>query len=1370
FEQALERTEEPRVRARFLQRMAEIWEGPQQNALQAFDCHRRAFRLDPRCERSATELSRLAPAIDGGWEACLQLFAETAEQIQAMDVEVALRRRCLRILEEELHDASRFIPHLLRLWQLDEASEDELRKLSARLREEEEWEQLLRVHQSVLARTSDPERRLARLFQIAVLQERCFADPKATLATLREIQREDPGNIEALRALTRVHMAMGSWEQAIASLEEEAERLVERGAAHALGLQIAQIWERQLSRPDKAARRLMSILAQDPDHAAAFTELEALHLREGSWEDLLDLLEQTVERARTREQRLAYLDRMAQIAWERFENRKRAVRYLTRILEEDPSNAAALDRMSAHLREERRWGDLLDVLERQAAHCADPQRSFRLLLETGEIYEQQLFSRRKAIQAYERALRLAPREEQVLEPLDRLYTEEEDWAGCVRVRRQRAQLAAGTTQLGSRLLAQAEVELEHLGEEEAAETTLRRALDADFTLQAELARWRERFASHKRRKAVQVLLAVEEASTGSAEHRAALLCEMGRLAEAAQDQATALQRYRRALEARPGHLTALAALTSLHRARGDWQEVDLYLGRTVRLLDGEARTPSGQAGLPAEAVQSPSILAEHYLDWARVALRLGERGQAIARLTHALELFQGYRPALKALADLYFEDALWEAAEGSYRQLLEGVASVPPGEASTWSFRLGRALEAQDRLLEAVQSFRETLRLNAEHPEAQEHLLGCLERSEAWEEAARTLERLAARAQDPVRRHELLLALSNVLEEKLGRQEAALTRLEEAHRIDPLEPHALRRLLAILQHRGEHARVIGLAGDLAQVTGDPEEAHRLHLLRGRLLLDQLRRPDAAAEAFRRALESRPRDSEAVEGLVTALAAHQTWGEQARLLEEHVAQLDATAEPVPASIMLRLASLLQDQLQRRDEALQLLDRAAAAYPDHVGVHRERAALLETQPGREAEVVAHLEHALELDFNRIDTHHRLLAALLRNGEQGRAFAHAEIMSFLQLCNEDEARLLQKLRPFSPADEPRLAAWLDSPLLADPELLGPLRLLLDELLCLAPELFLLDNEALRVRAAQRLEPESQHSLSLRSAELQVSLGLAGRSLFVHQGGKRLVEPMATDPPALLVGDALIRGLFRKEQRFYLGRGLALTVRPMILARALTSEEGEALLALLGQEPLAVPQQLELRWATLHERLAGAGDLRERLTELARAAGTGAFIAWQEAVERWACRVATILAGDLGVALKALRAEFDGDRRRALREVDGLLELTRRSELARDLLGWVRSPRYPALLEELGRLEPAARPQAGEELLRAAAVPAPEAAEVAAEPAPVSAAEPAPAPVSAAEPAPAPVSAAEPAPAPVSAAEPAPAPVSAAEPAPAP
>lgn len=1286
YGQAVARAQEPRVKARFVLRLAQITEGPLADPLQAFDHYRAAFRLDPRSERPVKELQRLAEHVDGGWEALLQLFSAAANQEPSVEVEAGLRRRCLRILEEQPRDADEATPHLIRLWLLDEASEDELRRLAGRLREEEAWDQLLRVHQSVLARTLDPERRAARLFQIADIQERHDEDPRATISTLRMVLKEQPGNLQALRTLSRIHLAHAHWEQALRCMEEQTP-LLPPDEARALGARIAAIWDKELGRPDRAARRLLRVIEEHPAHPRAFQELEGLYEREGNWEDLLDLLQTSLERSTEREQRLSLLWKMAHVAWDRFDNRKRAVRCLTLILVEDPTNGPALERMAAFYRDERRWGDLLDVLERQTSAAAEAETAATFVIEIGHIHEGKLFSRKRAIEAFERAVALTPRNQEPLVALDRLYEEVEEFERCAQVRQLRAEAATGTPEQGRLLLQWARLLLGPLADPQAAEQPLRRALELDPSLGEELDALRARLVGQKGRDARLVLLRVQEPQARTPAERATLLCEMGRIEEECGRSEAAFAHYRRALEARPDHLPALAALNSLHRAAGDWAEVDRCIARLVGLLGDRAATEGASdaesAGEPAGA-----DLGELYLDWARVALLLEDRGRAVARLEQALEVDPSNHAARRALADLHYEDEHWEAAERYYAALLSAPdPDAPDALVATWLFRVARAQEESGRHDEAAASLREVVQLDPDHAEAHRRLIHCLSAQGAWEETAAVLERLVTRTRDPGARYDLLTELGVLLHHRLGRGEAAQARLEEAHRLDPADPRALRPLLEILSGSRDHHRVIALADALAKASDDPEETRRLHCLRGRLFLEELHRLDEAAEAFRRALEVFPRDSEAVEGLVRSLEPHGEWEELAAIFADHVAALDQAAEPVPVSILLRLGRILHEHLDRHAPAMAVLDRALQQHPDHDDVHVARASLLEAMPSRQAEAVRELEYALELRPERLDVQHRLVNLLRGAGAAGRAYGYAEVVAFVRATTEEEQAFVGSMqRRMRPVEQLELGAVLLDPAVADAPLRGPVPEILSTLLEARPGLFHKDLMSLGIRRRDRMDQDRNHSLSLRFGEAQRALGLEGRALYVRAWGERGVEPLPCAPPAVAVGEALVRGLFRREQRFYLGRGLALTVVPHFLARSLDSTSGEALLRAVrcDDEPSS---EAEAVWRDALRPVLADQDLAATLRERAAECVAGAYFAWQEAAERWACRLAMVLAGDLGVALKGLRWELAGDQRRALREVQGLLDLQRRSSLARDLVAWVRSARYGAFLELSGR-----------------------------------------------------------------------------------
>ncbi len=1255
----------PRLRARFLVRRAELQERFGEDPEGAFRLYQEAFLADPRADRPVTELSRLAPTVEGGWEELLGLLEDAADHAGTIELEAALRRSCLMILEQELHRPEGTTGHLERLWEIEEATEDELTRLAGRLTDEGQWRTLLELLATMAARGTE-EQRQARLFRMAEIQERELGDLQGAVKTLRQVVEEHPGHREAMERLVGLYSKLGDWERVVDTLETMASAADAPEEADALGIRIAWIWARELARPTRAIRRLRLVLQRRPDHQAAFEALDTLLTQEGRWDDLYELLETRLDLPGiTKEERLALLDRMASIAWERFGNRKRALRCLNRMVREDPGNLAALEKMASHLEAEARWGDLMVVLEDLASRAKDQSEAAARYLEMGKIQEEKLLSRWRAVQAYHEAARLAPEDPRPLEALDRLYEELEEWEALAEVREARVKLLHGSSQEGPLLLELARVQLEHLRDEPAAVGSLGRALALAPELASRVEAWRSRYTTRKDRRSLLALLAVEKASTTDPVRAADLLCEMGRIARDTGDKDRALEHYTEALALRPDHVQALWAICAIHRSRGSWAEVDHNMDRLVRLLS--ARASEGRGDQEDQEVRTwLERLDEIYVDWARVALLMGERAKATARLSHALELAPGNQAARRLLADIHFEDGHWEAAAMAYGELLQAQGTGPK-ERATYLFRMGKAQVRLGRFSEAVTNLQACVLKDPDNHEARELVVESLERLQAWKEAVSELERLVSRTTDAQDRYRLLVRLATLLHQRLGRDNAAIVRLEEAHRLAPGDPTALRMILDISGPSGDPHHLIEVADALLQITDDRAEAFRLHMLRGRLFLEELHRLDEAAEAFRRAMDLDPLASDAVQGLAKALEPNGQWEELAGMLREHMEALGSKGAAPPMEVGLHLAELLVDHLGRPEEALGILADMEAHHGESAELHRLAATALDAVGRAPEEIMAALERALELDPMHLATRHRLFEVAMAAGDRTRALAQALILGFVRAATDEERGVLERIEDIKPDG---LADLLGSDLLADPPLSGPVDELMD---ALVREL------ALPEPSGERLEDNPHHSLAKRFQEVERLLGMDGMALWVSEQPGRDVLPVPGR--GLVVGRGLLQGLFRREQRFYLARGLAGSLRGRALAWVLDPEEGQALLDFLaapGPEAQAPPRLEHLP----AERLQA---LLDSLGELARAAPEGSFHTWRHGVLAWALRLAVVASGDLGVALKALRLETGAFPKAALREAAGLGELLARSALARDLISWMSSPRYAALLTKL-------------------------------------------------------------------------------------
>src|SRR5690606_4268777 len=186
------------------------------------------------------------------------------------------------------------------------------------------------------------------------------------------------------------------------------------------------------------------------------------------------------------------------------------------------------------------------------------------------------------------------------------------------------------------------------------------------------------------------------------------------------------------------------------------------------------------------------------------------------------------------------------------------------------------------------------------------------------------LEQRATAAEDTADKVEFLIRVGTVYEDELGQ-------LDDAHRayrrvFDEQEPDnreaitALERILIAKESWEELLQVYNRQLELA--IGDTEEAE-IRAKMARLSLQHLGDLEAATEGWRRVLELRGEDGEALQGLADLYEHQEQWAELADVLERHYDIAETDEERVLA--LSRRAKLADQQLGRLDEALDTWQR-------------------------------------------------------------------------------------------------------------------------------------------------------------------------------------------------------------------------------------------------------------------------------------------------------------------------------------------------------------------------------------------------------------------------------------------------------------
>ncbi len=144
---------------------------------------------------------------------------------------------------------------------------------------------------------------------------------------------------------------------------------------------------------------------------------------------------------------------------------------LRRAIELDGANRAAHVALAETFRKSQKWADLADTLRAHAEIEQDVKIKVDLLCGLGDLYESQLASSAKAIEAYQQAADADESSDDALAALERLYRRDERWANLAKVMDRRAEIsheAGDTNRAGAIRSELAKLRADKLGDLEGA--------------------------------------------------------------------------------------------------------------------------------------------------------------------------------------------------------------------------------------------------------------------------------------------------------------------------------------------------------------------------------------------------------------------------------------------------------------------------------------------------------------------------------------------------------------------------------------------------------------------------------------------------------------------------------------------------------------------------------------------------------------------------------------------------------------------------------------------------------------------------------------------------------------------------------------
>ncbi|MGB3052344.1 MAG: tetratricopeptide repeat protein [Polyangiales bacterium] len=1307
LEALTEATDDEAEKLTYTQRIARLYEEELRDVDQAITWHERAVELDPTSLSSLQALSLLY-RIRGAWPKLVEMCLQEARYTTDAERRADSHARAGEIYETRLNAIDDAIEHYHRSLNAMPDHPTAFKALTRLLSDVQKPKELIQLYENALDRASG-SRAVSYLLKIAQIYEDTLDEPALAAQTYKRVLQQDSAHLTAVQAWQRSAERAHRPRELLEALDYEIELTVERDRLVALLHRAGEVLDEHLDDRDAAIARYRRALDKDPRHVPTLSSLGRLYYAAGRWNDLLEVYGQELRLTPSKHRRVALLQKMAEISRDRLGSDDDALRYHREAIKVDPSHAPSLQELARQLRERGDWADLVDVLELQLRNSSSVRIRARAAFLLGQVYEEHLEDRTKAMTAYEAAISADASYRPAVDALARVRAEEHDWTHLLSDLERELKLSEEPTQRIALFARKAQV-LERQDKHRQAIQAWEQVLGIDPANLGALLALEQLYRQVGAWQSLCAVYATQAEVLEDPSGRVAALYELARLLEhqGLGEYDDIVGAYRRVLEVAPSDLGALLELERLALGRGDAEllgEVDSLIARSAedpavaaahraRLaeqVEGQEDTQAieqfraasiadpyhiGAArGLTrvaeetddptalvdalrreAEAERDAKAASELYVQSALVRLeRIGDHDGARRDFEQALELWPDSTEAAEGLVDVLTIDAAWSSLVDRLSQAASSARSVDRASALWLAVARVQSTEL-DELPAAIRTLQRVLKVQPRNLDALERLAQHFAATQSWHEAVATMEQLLAAAPGSSRLRRVVLDVARLYRERLDMPEKALRHVEAALATEPADPAALQELSLIHEALGQLPQALEVTRHLLDTSEGREQGDAL------VRLGQLEHATGHSEnaklALQRAVVLEGPGSDAARTLESLCTSPSDWRAYADALHEHRAKDDLGR----VTTTLEVARVLSDHCRDEQAAIDALRGGLEEGVGNADLRRELAARLRAR-GEQAEAVEQLQAVLAEEPMREEIWRELAITYQADGRAREARIASLPLLQMGVNDETDDARISAVEPWPARVRPRslrgsILEQLGTPRAEDAATGALLAALSPALAKLYPP----DLQSYGLVTRDRLPTEANHPLREIANHLAAAFDIRSFDLFLHRVRNRGITIEFGAHPAMLV-PAIIMEKDAQTQTFMLAQPMTQIARGYHAIDKLTPRELDVLLASAARivkpdfgSGLTNEEFLDEQTRRLQRAIPRRDRKLVRDAALAYSqAKRVKFDRWVHAAQRTAIRAALLLCDDLDPLVQDVRSLIAPEREAEGETFDG-------------------------------------------------------------------------------------------------------------------
>lgn len=859
---------------------------------------------------------------------------------------VHMMQRIAEIAEERAADHDRAYVWVQRALLEDPSNEQTLAEVERLGSVLDHWAQLANTYVDALARTSEPEQKVALGKRLARVYEEELADVARAEETFRFVLSVDPKDIDSLDALDRIYVANGAHHALSEVLKLRAAATEDNVDKVELSFRLGNVLEDQLGRTAEAIAVYRNILdSLEPEHADSIRALQVIYTRQEDWGNLFAVFQKELSVVFGDAQQGDITAKMARLATVELGNPEQGVALWKQVLELRGEDVEALNALGSIYANAEQWKDLVDVLEREVAITEDEEQRKAIYTDLGRVWYEKLEKDRNSLDAWEEVLAIEPGNTVALANISEIYRASKQWHELADALHRTVDAGAAT--MDDRAITHVYMQLGHLYSSQLeqpldAAEAYRNALDvnpgyADALAALEVIYRKEGMWEEAIGVMEQRVTALQEPSDKIAQ----LLSIANAWSSEYGDADRGTSAFQRIADLSPMHDVAFSRLEALHTAAGRWEDlIEVYVQRVENTLSPEEQVKllwkvaevnevklqqldqsfdalllawnvdftnhataekleavtrktkkwndllaaSNGALQEAEDVNTKIAICLNCAKW--YGQELGHPEYAIPYYQQILAIDPNNVPAMQQMAELYRSTKQWDTLAQVLGRLVE-MTDDPDVLAETY-VQMGVLADTQLNIPEqAGQYYAQALEVAPANVAALTALEGVHRREQRFPELLSILQRKAAALTEPKAILAAKLQVAEVFEDRLGKAAEGIRVYREVFEADDTNITAMKGLERLYAQTAQYQGLLEVLERQLEIA--ETERERITLLTRIALMqeEEFVRPAVAADRLEQVVDIDPNHEPSLNALARIYRGMQQWDKLIDTYERHV---------------------------------------------------------------------------------------------------------------------------------------------------------------------------------------------------------------------------------------------------------------------------------------------------------------------------------------------------------------------------------------------------------------------------------------------------------------------------------------------------